>query len=496
MIETLFTPETVPPAAAAKVLAFLNSAVTPVEIATGIELPEELDIGLRMGRRLLDRRAELGGFRTLQQVADVPLVGPVRFDQIVRALTGLRASPPVDDLLEEVRQLRAAVAALRGGRVELAGPPPGTYLGGPAFVRARVTGADGAPRLDAEVTLTTSWGRLRGSDGRDVGDGTAITLRSAADGWVQARLVPPLSEKILGTPQQALEIALGRLPTGAATPAEAAPELEELVRDYRRESSADLRRAIDVYFRDFAAHQLERVTARNPLLAWSHVDAAVQALVHEDTAVAASAVAVVRLRDWLAPWLQLHERFVAGGSTLGTDLRLSANDADDRGVIDRVNREVGRFTETERGLVGQAVAHRYAGKALETFLTRDLDELPLERRGRIFRAVAATATTIERADASLLAAGEAQQVDLRGEIATKVDKGALDGLVDRTTFDQALAAKVDTQTFEETLAAKVDTRTFEESLRTKVDIRVLNRKFAETRTLEDLRSGIEFRPGP
>ena len=240
-------------------------------------------------------------------------------------------------------------------------------------------------------TLTTSWGRLRGSDGREIADGTAITLLSAADGWVEARLVPPVSEEILGSPQQALEIALGRLPAGAATPARAARELAELVRDYRREANADLRRAVDVYFRDFAQHRLGRVTPRDDLLAWSHVDAAVHAFAHEDTAVAASAVAVVRFRDWLAPWLQIHEEAVSGDSTLGLDLRLTTNDPDDRAVIDGVNREVGRFTEVERGVVGQAVAHRLAGRALETFLARDLDQVPIERRSRIFRAVEATA---------------------------------------------------------------------------------------------------------
>ena len=514
MTELLFTPETVPPAAAATVLAFLNAVTTPEEVATGIELPEELDIGLRMGRRLLDRRVQLGGFRTLDQVAEVPLVGPIRFDQIVRALTGLRASPPVDELLEEIRRLQAAVASLQGGRVELAAPAPGLYLGRPAVIRARVTDAGGAPRLDAAVTLTTSWGRLRGSDGREIADGTAITLLSAADGWVEARLVPPVSEEILGTPQQALEVALGRLPAGADTPARAARELEELVREYRREANADLRRAIDVYFRDFAQHRLGRVTPRDDLLAWSHVDAALHAFAHEDTAVAASAVTVVRFRDWLAPWLQVHEGAVSGDSTLGLDLRLTTNDPDDRGVIDRVNREVGRFTEVERGVVGQAVAHRLAGHALETFLARDLDRVPIERRSRIFRAVEATATTIERADASMLAAAETKQADLRGELATKADKSsvadALDGLVDRATFDDALNAKVDARTLEEALSTKVDqTRfdealrgkvddvRFQEALRAKVDTQVLNRKLAGVRDLDDLRSGIELRPfGP
>jgi hypothetical protein len=89
MARRLIRPEDVGPSDTAKILGFLNAASSAQEIADGIEIPGEPDIGLRLGQRLLDRRRELGTFTSLQQVAGVPLIGPERFTDIVRALTGL-----------------------------------------------------------------------------------------------------------------------------------------------------------------------------------------------------------------------------------------------------------------------------------------------------------------------------------------------------------------------------------------------------------------------
>lgn len=69
-----------------KVLSFLNAARSAEEIASAIEIEGERDIGIKIAEVLLDRRARLGGFQNLDQVAATPLVGDVRFSQIVKAL--------------------------------------------------------------------------------------------------------------------------------------------------------------------------------------------------------------------------------------------------------------------------------------------------------------------------------------------------------------------------------------------------------------------------
>jgi len=69
-----------------KVLYFLNAAQSAEEIASVIEIEGERDIGVKIAQSLLDRRARLGGFKNLDQVAATPQVGEVRFSQIVKAL--------------------------------------------------------------------------------------------------------------------------------------------------------------------------------------------------------------------------------------------------------------------------------------------------------------------------------------------------------------------------------------------------------------------------
>ena len=71
---------------AERVLEFLNTAKTAAEIAGAIEISGERDIGIRLAQKILDRGRELGGFKNLTEVADIPQVGSKRFTQIVAAL--------------------------------------------------------------------------------------------------------------------------------------------------------------------------------------------------------------------------------------------------------------------------------------------------------------------------------------------------------------------------------------------------------------------------
>src|SRR5215210_5224405 len=84
-------PEDVLPEHAREVLDFLNAAETAEQIAAAVEIPDELDVGVRLAQRILDRRQQLGGFTDLEQVDAIPLIGPERFTEIVVTLSGARA---------------------------------------------------------------------------------------------------------------------------------------------------------------------------------------------------------------------------------------------------------------------------------------------------------------------------------------------------------------------------------------------------------------------
>lgn len=81
-------PEDVEPADSQTVLEFLNRATTPQEIDAMVEIPNERDVGIRISRRILQRRSELGQFTNLQQIADIPYIGPERFTEIIITICG------------------------------------------------------------------------------------------------------------------------------------------------------------------------------------------------------------------------------------------------------------------------------------------------------------------------------------------------------------------------------------------------------------------------
>jgi hypothetical protein len=70
-----------------RVLGFLNAAQTPEQIAETVEFAGERDVGIRVAQRILARRQELGAFNSLNQLAEIPQVGPERFAEIVTALS-------------------------------------------------------------------------------------------------------------------------------------------------------------------------------------------------------------------------------------------------------------------------------------------------------------------------------------------------------------------------------------------------------------------------
>ncbi|MGZ4334890.1 MAG: hypothetical protein ACXVRJ_11550, partial [Gaiellaceae bacterium] len=281
-IEGLIRPEDVIEEDAAKILAFLNGAETAQAFADGIELPNEPDVGLRLGAHLLDRRAELGGsFTSLDQILTVKLIGPVRFTRIVRAILGITGvgRDEFADLAAQVQALQDALAAVPP-RVVVSQVEPQRYLGQPMTIVATVTGADGLPVGGVPVTLSATWGRLRGSDGFSIQEGGNVTFRASGDGSVRVTLLPPTSEGLEQPQQDAVESALGGLDPAAATPREATDSLEALVREYQFEANDAFRGGVDIYFRDFREHLLDSVNYRDELDAWPTFDSAIVAYVH------------------------------------------------------------------------------------------------------------------------------------------------------------------------------------------------------------------------
>jgi hypothetical protein len=520
--EVYVSPEDVSQADALKVLAFLNAAQTPEHIAETVEFPDELDVGIRVAQRLLDRRQELGAFTSLQQVADVPQVGPERFTEIVVALSGLGAPGRAVDtalhLMQEIRTLRETVEALQSTlgarrRVTLHPIEDHPFLGQPVTIVATVTDALGtAPQVDMPVTFATTWGRLR-SVGLLVQQGNTVTARTNAAGTAKVTLLPPTSEDLWERQQGALETMLRLLDADAATPLETRSGLEEMVRRYDWEANVDFRRAVDIYFRDLSHHLLDTINQYDYMRSWSYFDATVMAFARDDaggdapgTTVQSTASLTLRFKDWLGPWLETYQAEFESQNALENELQHARQRTEEAGaLVQDVYGRVRDFVADQRGLVGEYAGRKVAGTSLDRFIASELGDLPPETRVNLFPALKVAADTIDTAGVKVLSAVGQTHSNLRQElnqkIATVETKGIgalstrvedlqsqLNAKVDATTFNTALISKLDASEFNnfvseynsfETevgtqLAAKVDTTTFNTALARKVDTTTFN----------------------
>jgi DNA uptake protein ComE-like DNA-binding protein len=491
-IEGLIRAEDVAEADAAKILAFLNGAETAQAFADGIELPNEPDIGLRLGAHLIDRRAELGGsFTSLDQLLTVKLIGPVRFTRIVRAILGITGvgRDEFADLAAQVQALQEALAAAPP-RVVVRQVEPQRYLGQPMTLVATVTGADGLPVGGVPVTLSATWGRLRGSDGFSVQEGGSVSFRASGDGSVRATLLPPTSEGLEQAQQDAVESALGILDPSAATPRDAGDALDALVRLYQFEANDDFRDGVDIYFRDFREHLLDTVNYRDELESWPTFDSAVVAYVHQlgddgktDTGVVASGALVAHVRDWLGAWLQTHIDLASDETLLGGELEIATGFSDPNDMLSRIHQSVGEYVSLQQGVVGQAVGQRVAEGKLGGFLESGIDVLPEEKQQALFPAVDTSSATIGKLGVQALGAFEQTRVDLRAHVDTQLATGIGPALEQSEAFSglqAAVAGKVDQHSFDSALATKLDLTTLNDKLKDAADFSAFKTSLVST----------------
>ncbi len=452
-VEALIAPESVSEADTATVLTFLNGAQTAQQLADGIELLNEPDVGLRLGAHLLERRAELGTFTSLDQLLTVKLIGPVRFTRIIRAILGKGGAVPRDEFDALAAQVAALQAALAAGapRVVLDPIGPQRYLGQPLTIQATVTAPGGEPVVGAPVTLSASWGRLTGSDGFSVQTGGSVTLRTAADGTARVTLVAPTSEDLESAQQAAVELVLNGLDPEAPTPQEASDALTVLVEAYRFEANDDFRAGVDIYFRDFHQHLLDRVNYQDELASWSTFDSTVVAYVHQladdgttDTGVVASGALLVHFRDWLGAWLQTHIELADTDDLLAGDLALSAHFDNPNDTLIRIHQRVGEFVSVQQGVVGQIVGQKVAEAKLGGFLESGaIDGLSNDSKQTLFPAVNASSGTIGTLGVQALGAVE----QARQSVQEHVDKqlATVPAIVERSPALHDLQAVVNTK---------------------------------------------------
>jgi hypothetical protein len=511
-------PEDVSPENARLVLDFLNTARTPEEIAEAVEIPGELDIGVRLGRRLLLRRDELGGYTSLRQVREVPLIGPERFTEIVTTLSSQPLPTPLVPLIEqlqsELAELRRSIARADGARrrLVLRVASEQAYLGQTVTVIATL-GDDDVPVPDVPVTFVATRGRLRVSDGYTSSEGHLVTARTSVDGTVRLTALPATSEAITPVQEDALLSMLALLDPKAATPAEATAGLRALAQQYAWEVNLPFRQAVDIFVREFQPTLLDTVNVRENLRAWKHHDSAILAFApargtgEDGSSVSATAALHLRVRDWIPAFL---ESFVAlsreESSSLADELRgLSQSEQDPGRLVSAIYDRAGAFVVSRWGRVGTWVGRKVAESTIRGFMEQDLGRLPLDTRVDVFPALDIASKTMATADVGVIQGLVSTRKEITQDVDRKISRlpdvsvvgGRLSDLeatvaqlpqtstidqlraellgainITRTQLTASLATKVDTTTLD-TFRATVDRRlaTVDTSIRD-IDTRV------------------------
>lgn len=341
---------------AAQVLDFLNRATSPAQLDRDIEFPGEPDIGLRLGQRLLDARAALGGqFTDIVQVRAIRLIGPERFTEICVAALGL---DPLRWIELFYGGAPLAPQAETGLGVSIEVQPQAAWLGQPRTLRLRVSDRGGTPRAGVPVTVQCGLGRLVYMYGFRRLEGQAVTVLSGADGTAELELLTPPSEPLSENQQAALEHALARLDPQAPHPLELAPALRAIAEEYLRDRSYSLRSAIDLHVRDHREAMLDSVNPGRWRMAWPADSALVQAdaLADEDSGTSlARAVRTLTWINWVGPWLSFMAALLADGDALARSLAATTAEGGAGG-----SQMLGRLLN-----LGQAHLASHAGRAAE-----------------------------------------------------------------------------------------------------------------------------------
>jgi hypothetical protein len=446
MANPYLLPENVGPSDTAMVLEFLNAAQNAREIATAVELPNELDIGLRLGERLLRRREQLGGFTTLEQVYAVPLIGPERFTELVTSLSGARPPPAMDERLDRnlLQQITRRLNRLEsqfdaGPAIRLRALNADALLGQDTVVLAQLTDAADQPLIDRELTAMSSWGLLSGRAGLRSVAGNSITVRSNHQGICRLRLAATTDRTLSDVDQASLSRALQALGTPGDTPRDSLKALGELTRLYRAPGNDSLRRAIDAYYQRYGeGGQLDAPI--DSLTSWPRISITIVAWLtpEADAATAQIPTALINVtqRNWFYAWLWAYRQHLESESTLAASLAdVNTGKRSGSGVLTDVFGRIGTFVAAQDGLVGQTIGRDFAANNLNQFLQTGLSKITPDQRARVLTGVTTGVTSLasSRAFAAHLNSRAGIKLEIDTQIAGIESTGRFDDLDGRIT---------------------------------------------------------------
>ena len=480
-------PSDLSPLQAQQMIDFLNRATSAQQLARDIDFSGEPDIGVRLGQRLLDARAALGGaFTAVAQVRAVRLIGSDRFTEICVAALGFAPE-------RWLELFHAGSPAFVPTETDLAlalevRPQP-AWLGQPLALTLRVADAGGTPCAGIAVTLQTGAGTLVWMYGFTRIEGQAITVVSGADGTAEIELVRAPSEPLSDVQQAALDNAFAALDANAPDPIKLEADFRALASVYLLERSYNLRRAIDIHVRDRREAMLASINPGTWRFAWP-VDSV---LIQADALAAggggntvARAVRTVEWKNWVGAWLEFFADTLREGAGLdakfGQALGRGAGSAE---VLVDLLGQAQRFVADQSGRTAQWLGQKTIDAAVAKVVSSDLDNVAPAAREAVLTQFEVAAREVSPTALGSFTLVRNTRKELLGSVA------AVDALsLERLNRAEALVAQVDTK------AARVEALAVEvQRASTKVGGDVARFNTDITRFNTDLANFNRTRPG-
>ena len=424
-----------------QILQFLNGANSAQEIAASIELPGEPDIGIALAKRIILQRDNLGGsFTDLQQIIDIPYIGPERFSDLVRGLNAFLNIPEVTTsaLAEEIRHIRQQLETLSqniGAQYHLTLSTNKTriYLGQSTLIKATLKNKlTGQILVGYPITIFTHWGQLRSLNQQPPQHGSSVSLITASDGVARAMLSPLTAETLSSSQYDALVSALAELPEEASTPQNALDKLQNLANKYQSNSYHLLRQAIDIYLQEFHPNLKDATNQYNLLANWPQQQIAIMALaqggtsdsplesIQGDSSVQVSAVCNLSLIDWLPAWLESFIQLKDNESNLSNNFNyINSLDGGKISLAKTFDYYINDFTLQMRGLAGDYAGKRIINNAVNDYIQNDMNNLSSDSQSSLFTNLTSTTKTLAVNGLQGLESAKQQRQVLEQDFSTK-----------------------------------------------------------------------------
>lgn len=452
-----FKPEDVTLGDAEKVLDYLNTVESAEAIAARIEFEDELDIGIKVGARLLAAREANGGlFPSLQSVADVAYVGPERFTEIVCGIANLPlpwlVAREKDPIYDELHRLRTIVdgfskASAVQANIEIYQDIGSPLLGQPLNIIVKAFDANGLPLVNRPLTLETNQGILTTQYGLDARKGEVVQSVTGVDGSARIKLSYQTYERLSEEQRTALETELNFINNEAGSPAELDEGFSRFSTRYEQENNLHLRAAMDVYFNDSQRQLKDTINNANHMIDWTYKTALVRVYLHppveegmvKSDSVVTMATHLVRWKNWVLPWYQSYLQFIQERENLSLRLlNTKTKLASSSGLGQNLLNETHHFMANQHGRVGSAIGEEIAGRSMMKFLSKDIEDLAPEQQASLFPTLSLAASSIKASGQGTLALVNKTRTDLESQVVNaQIDTSMINSVNSKIdTFNQ------------------------------------------------------------